>query len=999
MDVDENDELVSVLPIHYSNSLNPDIQIHQFPLINRPLQVPPSARLSGKRITARIRPKARRLEIHVPADTRPEVSNLEKLKEFGRARLEDDREKNQEPKIKMQDDEDPRLSEVRLRSEEIPQKTVSILGIIRDGETTPTIIAIWSKFRPTLTYLDLLSQRSKRSRGGAGDDSDSDDGPPPDPDEAPLEVAVPKKEKKAAEAKEVHATARKVDDAGGPGAMGALSAVRRDMLLMIRTEEEEPWEDLTFCDVATEQSLEVFESLLSHKQEPLESEATITSFLKSIPDFSSTSLPANYNIESPDLGCQDALQFIDVLCRMNDEHTNQDFSIAALQRIEAAVNSLTLFVRNLATIFKDRQDTDAAVALVSIVDPRFIAVLLNLSGAFSRSLSPPMLEEAKGVTCLHILLASFSCTVPMIANGSAYTSKIEASMPGMLRVQREADMIYAAGRLPESWQDVPATLSSSRQSPYTKRIAINLLFAAYVMHPQLCQYLSIPSTNVPPPDLSQLVYQGIKCIFGNLHTMNQTHISPQRQSDAAMLLSLLASTFPLDTQVAEETPWVHSKSLLFTECRSHILHLFQAISGKPEGYQWLIPHEADSPSITIVLKWGSTIPWYWNFFHDEKKAYTEYLSAMTLVWLYHIDSPLFGWTNPNLDYERVTRWMFYNSDAANAMLFHSFHRLESTATNRIMDNSTMQVLRKLMDMYMLALAGSLLNLESCVCYMDIIIESLTYINAEQRAWVLLPLLHKEDHPFMLFLNSAMNDCIMHASVSRISVAMICILEILAVVTVSLPDNNALQNTAIDFIRSLIRYVKRDRQDPGLWNVFKKSLLLLTALGSTGRCDPTAIVEWDLVVRYLDSPCSDIFSAYIVAQYVLLAEQIEDPLVVRELWEHLQDALFVIMNNFSDFEESMRVFLKRWHILTSPWAQCLVRLLDSQSEKIETQDADAWTRKLQIQVSDHLSTVEAMDKEVRWTTNIGFCGHEGLIVVLQNDINVSLDNQVPPSNQR
>lgn len=135
MDVDENDELVSVLPIHYSDSLVPDIQIHQFPLINRPLQVPPSARLSGKRITARIRPKARRLEIHVPADTRPEVSNLEKLKEFGRARLEDDREKNQEPKIKLQDDEDPRLSEVRLRSEEIPPKTVAILGIIRDGET------------------------------------------------------------------------------------------------------------------------------------------------------------------------------------------------------------------------------------------------------------------------------------------------------------------------------------------------------------------------------------------------------------------------------------------------------------------------------------------------------------------------------------------------------------------------------------------------------------------------------------------------------------------------------------------------------------------------------------------------------------------------------------------------------------------------------------------------------------------------------------------------
>lgn len=106
------------------------------------------------------------------------------------------------------------------------------------------------QFRPTLTYLDLLSQKSKRSRGGGGDDSDSDDGPPPDPDEVPPETTAPRKEKKVGESKEVHATARKSDDVGGPGGVGVLSTVRREMLQMIRMEEEEKWEDLTFCDVA-----------------------------------------------------------------------------------------------------------------------------------------------------------------------------------------------------------------------------------------------------------------------------------------------------------------------------------------------------------------------------------------------------------------------------------------------------------------------------------------------------------------------------------------------------------------------------------------------------------------------------------------------------------------------------------------------------------------------------------------------------------------------------
>jgi DNA-directed RNA polymerase-3 subunit RPC5 len=103
------------------------------------------------------------------------------------------------------------------------------------------------QLRPTLTYLDVLSRKSKRSRAGESD-SDSDDRHPPDPDEpAP---PPPKKEKKpTGEAKEVHVTARKADDSAGLG-QGGISAVRREMLHIIRQEEEEQWENLDFCEVA-----------------------------------------------------------------------------------------------------------------------------------------------------------------------------------------------------------------------------------------------------------------------------------------------------------------------------------------------------------------------------------------------------------------------------------------------------------------------------------------------------------------------------------------------------------------------------------------------------------------------------------------------------------------------------------------------------------------------------------------------------------------------------
>jgi DNA-directed RNA polymerase-3 subunit RPC5 len=136
----EDDELVSVLPIHYANALLHNVQLLQYPLLTRPLEVPPSAAASGKRIKARIKPGVRRIEVHVPADTRPEVWNKERALDLGTARLEDDKEKNQETisagKLKQEDGDRSRLSEVRLRSEEIPQIGVYMLGIVRDGKHT-----------------------------------------------------------------------------------------------------------------------------------------------------------------------------------------------------------------------------------------------------------------------------------------------------------------------------------------------------------------------------------------------------------------------------------------------------------------------------------------------------------------------------------------------------------------------------------------------------------------------------------------------------------------------------------------------------------------------------------------------------------------------------------------------------------------------------------------------------------------------------------------------
>ncbi|KAG5654770.1 hypothetical protein H0H81_003778 [Sphagnurus paluster] len=277
--MEEDDEIISVLPIHYSTGHFPDIQLHQFPLLTRPLQAPPSAVLSGKRITARMKPEVRRLEVHVPADTRPEVWNVERTKELGAARVDDDREKNQEIKGKVREGEEPRLSEIRMQSEEILQKGTYMLGVVRDGQLHLHPITQTHQFRPTLTYLDMLSRKNKRGRGG--DDSDSDDGPPPDPDEVVMAPVAKKEKKPTGESREVQVTARKAEDKGGQ-IQGGLSVVRREMLQAIRAEEDEKWEDLEFYDVTSVESGESFEGVFSQSDDVLECKTDITTFLKDI---------------------------------------------------------------------------------------------------------------------------------------------------------------------------------------------------------------------------------------------------------------------------------------------------------------------------------------------------------------------------------------------------------------------------------------------------------------------------------------------------------------------------------------------------------------------------------------------------------------------------------------------------------------------------------------------------------------------------------------------
>ena len=246
-----DDPVVASLPVYLSTALVPNLQLYQYPLLQRPLQAPPSAQVAGKKINARFKPDTDVIEIHVPFDTREDVWNKKQGREYGQYRAEEDGQR-------ATSKDEKRLDDLRLKSERIREGAAYMVGVMRDSKSSCCFTVYNSalpprssdqlhlhrlsatyKFRPNLTYVDLHSQKTKRRRGEEeGTLSD-------DAEEEEEQEPKPRKGKVLGEAKEVMVSARKTGESKFPTGM---SDMRRELLRDMRAEELEPWVSLKYHD-------------------------------------------------------------------------------------------------------------------------------------------------------------------------------------------------------------------------------------------------------------------------------------------------------------------------------------------------------------------------------------------------------------------------------------------------------------------------------------------------------------------------------------------------------------------------------------------------------------------------------------------------------------------------------------------------------------------------------------------------------------------------------
>ncbi|KAJ1729741.1 hypothetical protein LPJ61_003381 [Coemansia biformis] len=218
-----DEEIVAEIPVYLTQKLEKQLHLLQYPQkigAVRPGELQPR--------TARIKPIHGQIELDIPLDVHSPMYNKRRGAELGEGIADDGR----------------LLDTTTLVSVNIPKSSEYLVGVMQGGELHLTAIDKVTQLRPSLKYLDRIAEKDLAAR--KADDSD---------DEAT--------EKKDVKAQTVQVTVRSAQ------AEEALRQQQNSIAYMQQRLEEEPWSDLAYFDVGTDECNVARADLVADNREDL----------------------------------------------------------------------------------------------------------------------------------------------------------------------------------------------------------------------------------------------------------------------------------------------------------------------------------------------------------------------------------------------------------------------------------------------------------------------------------------------------------------------------------------------------------------------------------------------------------------------------------------------------------------------------------------------------------------------------------------------------------
>ncbi|KAI9308767.1 DNA-directed RNA polymerase III subunit Rpc5 [Cunninghamella echinulata] len=264
VDHDSDDEIVAEFPVYLSTQLCNNIQIFQYPMRNapfRPRQGP---------VGARVKPKAKMVQLDLPLDTRSRYYNTERGEEFSMGthdkviktaydkRMEE-HEEEERYGMKNKKKEDELLDKLTLTSTHVPTQTNYLVGVLHNDELHVTPVKNIIQMRPGFNYLDKIDDKWKAANKRIQE----------------VEKQEEQKKVETEKAQTLQVSMKHNDNSE--------SSTRRNLYsLAVHNAEDENWVPIVYCDQMSSEAEEQYEKLYCKQYEQLSSKMSQLDFLDQI---------------------------------------------------------------------------------------------------------------------------------------------------------------------------------------------------------------------------------------------------------------------------------------------------------------------------------------------------------------------------------------------------------------------------------------------------------------------------------------------------------------------------------------------------------------------------------------------------------------------------------------------------------------------------------------------------------------------------------------------
>ncbi|KAF8203691.1 hypothetical protein BJ912DRAFT_207243 [Pholiota molesta] len=349
-----------------------------------------------------------------------------------------------------------------------------------------------------------------------------------------------------------------------------------------------------------------------------------------------SAFPPDISLAIPLIDLDDVMREI---LKLSNQDLDSDFKAAQLlDELQRSADTLISFVTHIPDLFLGKDVYSVLMTVVALIDITFLDRLYLYRKIFrDLAICAPGVHRATMIlTWVDELLARLHPVILTLAPGPYLPDYENTGIAQSIQSQKRDDILRATIQLPEKWADIHIVIGSADFSPATKRIATSLLFAAYVIQPQLKRVNVDSWPNVGPErtDILASLYFATSHMSLQMHSPSKV-IDPLPQRVMAAMLIVLFSMLDYKTTESHET--FHSPKLR-PEGFRHMLYLLQLVMAQPTDSFMPVEH-LDAPQ-TILLRWGNVVPWSWTTWDDQRIANTEYLPCLTATWLYHLNEPL-----------------------------------------------------------------------------------------------------------------------------------------------------------------------------------------------------------------------------------------------------------------------------------------------------------------------------------------------------------------------